>query len=132
MKDKDYADYFVAVRADASLGEHQSWWTNAQQRVPTITFFLFHSGRILPANGISIPRPARTRSSRGVSARTNLPQSLPAVQLLNAENQYFSQTHDGDKVKQYAQRLISDEGKQNGLYWTVSAGQASEPARRGS
>jgi hypothetical protein len=47
--------------------------------------------------------------------------------LAQAENQYFSQTHDGDKVKQFAQKLISDEGKQNGLYWPVSSGQAPSP-----
>jgi hypothetical protein len=47
--------------------------------------------------------------------------------IANAENQYFSQTHDGDTVKQYAQKFISDDGKQNGLYWPVSAGQAPSP-----
>jgi hypothetical protein len=47
--------------------------------------------------------------------------------IAKAQNEYFSQTHDGDKVKQYAQKLVSDEGKQNGLYWPVSAGQAPSP-----
>jgi hypothetical protein len=45
----------------------------------------------------------------------------------DAEQQYFSQTHDGDTVKQYAQKFISDEGKQNGLYWPVSEGQPASP-----
>ncbi len=45
----------------------------------------------------------------------------------DAERQYFSQTHDGDKVKQYAQKFVSDEGKQNGLYWKVSEGKAPSP-----
>jgi hypothetical protein len=44
-----------------------------------------------------------------------------------AQNEYFSQTHDGDKVKQYAQKFVSDEGKQNGLYWPASAGQPPSP-----
>jgi Protein of unknown function (DUF2950) len=44
-----------------------------------------------------------------------------------SELQYFSQTHDGDKVKQYAQKFVSDEGKQNGLYWKVPDGQAPSP-----
>ncbi|MGB9432988.1 MAG: DUF2950 family protein [Candidatus Acidiferrum sp.] len=43
------------------------------------------------------------------------------VAIADAQNQYFSQT------KQYAQKFISDEGKQNGLYWPVSAGQAPSP-----
>lgn len=47
--------------------------------------------------------------------------------LANAEAQYFSQTHDGDPVKQYAQRIVSDDGKQDGLYWPVSTGQAPSP-----
>jgi Protein of unknown function (DUF2950) len=45
----------------------------------------------------------------------------------NAENQYFGQTHDGSKVKQYAQRFVSDDGQQNGLYWSVPDGQAASP-----
>ena len=47
--------------------------------------------------------------------------------LAQAQDEYFSQAHDGDKVKQYAQKLISDEGKQNGLYWPVPAGQTPSP-----
>jgi len=47
--------------------------------------------------------------------------------LANAEAQYFSKTHDGDSVKQYAQRIVSDDGKQDGLYWPVSTGQAPSP-----
>jgi hypothetical protein len=45
----------------------------------------------------------------------------------DAERKYFSQTHDGEKVKQYAQKFVSDEGKQNGLYWKVPDGKASSP-----
>ncbi len=47
--------------------------------------------------------------------------------LGDAERQYFSQTHDGDKVKQYAQRIASDPGKQNGLYWQAADGQPPSP-----
>jgi hypothetical protein len=47
--------------------------------------------------------------------------------VAEAQQQYFAQAHDGDKVKQYAQKFISDEGKQNGLYWPVPAGQAPSP-----
>jgi len=42
-----------------------------------------------------------------------------------AQAEYFSQDHDG--VKQYAQRFISDEGKQNGLYWKSPEGQPKSP-----
>lgn len=47
--------------------------------------------------------------------------------IADAQQQYFSRTHDGDKVKQYAQMFVSDEGKQNGLYWPAPDGQAPSP-----
>lgn len=47
--------------------------------------------------------------------------------LVDAQQQYFAQTHDGAKVKQYARQFGSDAGKQNGLYWNVPAGQPESP-----
>lgn len=47
--------------------------------------------------------------------------------IADAQQQYFSQLHDGDKAKQYAQSFVSDAGKQNGLYWPVPEGQAPSP-----
>jgi hypothetical protein len=47
--------------------------------------------------------------------------------IADAQQQYFSQTHDGNTAKQYAQKFISDEGTQNGLYWPVSAGKSPSP-----
>jgi hypothetical protein len=47
--------------------------------------------------------------------------------IADAQQQYFKKTHDGDKARQYAQRFVSDEGKQNGLYWSTSAGQTTSP-----
>jgi hypothetical protein len=43
-----------------------------------------------------------------------------------AEQQYQRQPHDGD-VKQYAQKFVSDDGKENGLYWKVAEGQPPSP-----
>lgn len=45
----------------------------------------------------------------------------------DAEHQYFNETHDGDKIKQYARKFSSDPGRQNGLYWPVSEGQTPSP-----
>jgi hypothetical protein len=45
----------------------------------------------------------------------------------SAQQQYFSQTHDGDPVRQYAQKIASDPGKQNGLYWNAAQGQNPSP-----
>lgn len=44
-----------------------------------------------------------------------------------AEAQYFSELHDGATTKQYAQKFISDPGKQNGLYWESAPGQPQSP-----
>jgi hypothetical protein len=45
--------------------------------------------------------------------------------LAGAERQYFQERHDGET--QYAQKLVSDPGKHNGLIWLASDGQASGP-----
>jgi hypothetical protein len=45
----------------------------------------------------------------------------------NAQQQYFSSPHDGDSVKQYAQRIASESGKENGLYWNATGGQNASP-----
>jgi len=45
--------------------------------------------------------------------------------LADAEEEYFNQAHEG--VKQYARKFISDEGKENGLYWPASAGKGKSP-----
>ncbi|HEY4962050.1 MAG TPA: DUF2950 domain-containing protein [Terriglobales bacterium] len=45
--------------------------------------------------------------------------------LADAQAEYLAQKHDG--VKQYAQKFISDPGKQNGLYWESAEGQPRSP-----
>lgn len=47
--------------------------------------------------------------------------------IASAQQQYFKQLRGGDKIRQYAQKLVSDEGQQNGLYWPVAAGQPASP-----
>jgi hypothetical protein len=47
--------------------------------------------------------------------------------IAGAQQQYFQESHDGSKVKQYAQKFVSDPGKHNGLYWPVAAGQPVSP-----
>jgi len=56
---------------------------------------------------------------------------LAAIEVLNAmadaQAEYFSQTHDGSNVHQYAQKFVSDEGKQNGLYWKAAENEPESP-----
>jgi hypothetical protein len=47
--------------------------------------------------------------------------------LVAAQNEYHSESRDGDGVKQYAPRFRSDDGKHNGLYWKISEGDSVSP-----
>jgi hypothetical protein len=56
---------------------------------------------------------------------------LATVDVLNAMSdaqiEYFSHTHDGSSVYQFAQKFVSDAGKQNGLYWKAADDQPESP-----
>jgi hypothetical protein len=44
--------------------------------------------------------------------------TLPVMRAyVDAQREYASSDHDGDRVLEYAQRLVSSPGKQDGLYW---------------
>ena len=45
---------------------------------------------------------------------------------IDAQRQYASRDRDGDGVLQYAQKLMSSPGKQNGLYWSADAAKGEE------
>jgi hypothetical protein len=47
--------------------------------------------------------------------------------LVEAQKEYASQTHDQDNMKQYAQKVLSDDGKHNGLYWKAAKGEPQSP-----
>ena len=42
-----------------------------------------------------------------------------------AQTAYAQEDHDGDGVLEFAQKLISEEGKQDGLYWKSDGGEES-------
>ena len=44
-----------------------------------------------------------------------------------AQAEYYSKPHDGQKAKLYAAKFLSDPGKQNGLYWKTEEGQPPSP-----
>jgi hypothetical protein len=54
-----------------------------------------------------------------------------AIEILNtlvgAQREYASVSHDGNPTGQYAQRFLSDQGKQNGLFWKTSDGETPSP-----
>jgi hypothetical protein len=47
--------------------------------------------------------------------------------VADAQAEYMSQLHDGEKIKQYAAKFVSDQGKQNGLYWKSPDGKPASP-----
>ncbi len=47
--------------------------------------------------------------------------------LADAQAEYASEARDGESAGQYAQKIMSDAGKHNGLYWEAADGQAESP-----
>ena len=47
--------------------------------------------------------------------------------LVAAQHDYASEVRSGESSKRYALRFISDDGKQNGLFWRVSNGEPPSP-----
>ncbi|HXY06737.1 MAG TPA: DUF2950 domain-containing protein [Terriglobales bacterium] len=47
--------------------------------------------------------------------------------LVDAQREYASEVRSGESTKRYAMKFVSDEGKQNGLYWKVASGEPSSP-----
>jgi len=64
-----------------------------------------------------------------VLARRIGENELEAIQTchnyLIAQAVYAQEDHDGDGVLEFAQKIISDEGKQDGLYWKSAGGEES-------
>jgi hypothetical protein len=70
-------------------------------------------------------------AKKEILARQIGDNELTVIDILNemadAQTEYFGTAHDGGKVKQYAQRFTSSEGKHDGLYWKVGEGEAESP-----
>ena len=48
--------------------------------------------------------------------------------IVAAQHDYAASAHDGQPAGSYAARILSEPGKQNGLYWEVKEGQPESPA----
>jgi hypothetical protein len=48
-------------------------------------------------------------------------------ELVDAEKEYYAQSHDGDAGKEYAPKLLSAPHKHDGLYWEVGSGEPESP-----
>ena len=46
---------------------------------------------------------------------------------IDAQAQYAGIDRDGDDVREFAQKILSEEGQKDGLYWEAAAGEALSP-----
>jgi hypothetical protein len=71
------------------------------------------------------------RAKKEMLAREIGANELDVIDVLNemadAQTEYFAATQEGNKVKQYAQRFTSSEGKHDGLYWKAAEGEKESP-----
>ncbi len=59
---------------------------------------------------------------------TNENDAIEILQtLVQAQKDYASEPRDGETTKHYALKFMSDEGKQNGLYWKTTGNEAPSP-----
>src|ERR1700730_10521390 len=47
--------------------------------------------------------------------------------LADAQSEYASKAHDGGSEGEFAQKILSDTGKQDGLYWETAEGKPESP-----
>jgi len=47
--------------------------------------------------------------------------------MADAQREYFSKPQSGSKIKQYARKFFSSEGKHDGLYWKPGTGEPDSP-----
>ena len=46
---------------------------------------------------------------------------------VDAQREYYAVDHDKDGIHEYAQKIFSDEGQKNGLFWPVKPGEELSP-----
>jgi hypothetical protein len=66
-----------------------------------------------------VSRSARSTTSERCQATCNA--------LVQAQREYASSVRAGESSKHYAMKFISDDGKENGLYWKESEGKPASP-----
>ena len=59
--------------------------------------------------------------------RNELDAIQVSLAVVDAEREYYQRDPDGDKLLQYAQKLISTKGKRDGLYWETKPGEQPSP-----
>ena len=79
------------------------------------------------AVGVSIRRPGGKKSYTGGLAVMSCSTIQACRVYLKAQREYAAQSHDGKPAGLFAQKLASEPGKQDGLYWKVNPGEGFSP-----
>ena len=126
-QDKQHADRFV------SAYEKMNRWRKVDDNNELL---------IIGADNFTFPIPLKKNASGRwyfdtaagkdeILARRIGRDELAAIEvstaLADAQHEYFSQSHDGKRRKQYALKFISDKGTQDGLYWEAREGTPKSP-----
>jgi len=98
--------------------------------------------RLELSNGWTLPIPL-VRTSQGwvfdtqagkaeVRVRRIGRNELAAIETMRAyveaQREYAEQDHNGDGIREFAQKILSSPGKQDGLYWPTADGEPESPA----
>lgn len=59
--------------------------------------------------------------------RNELSTVQTCLAIVDAQHEYFTKDVDGDGVREYAPKLVSDPGQTNGLYWPTKDGEPPSP-----
>ncbi len=59
--------------------------------------------------------------------RNELSVEQVCLAIVDAQREYFEKDRNGDGVPEYAQKLVSDPGEKNGLYWETSSEEPPSP-----
>jgi Protein of unknown function (DUF2950) len=134
-------DLFNTGDADLDVSQHQLFVRKYQQMHRLVSVGKHADILYVGAENWPLPVPIKkssagwyfdTKGARAVIlARRIGTNELSAINvclaIVQAQNEYKSQTHDGDTVKQYAQRMASTDGKHDGLYWSTEGAQPRSP-----
>ena len=83
------------------------------------------------AAGISTAPPAPKKSSTAASGENELATIQSCLAYVDAQREYYMRNPEKDPMLHYASRLISTEGKKDGLYWPAGENEEQSPLGEG-
>jgi hypothetical protein len=132
----------VQSGGDATVAADRRKFLDAAKQ--ELDFDTLDDGRVVIVVGVSewpLPIPLVPKDGKwtfdAASARDEIlarrigANELDAIQICRdyaeAQVAYASRDHDGDKVREYAQKILSTPGQRDGLYWETKEGEEPSP-----